>query len=784
MRYLNYAICLLPFFIANELYSQKVIEGKVIDSITEEPLAFVHIVTNSQSNKGYVTDINGKFSIPYNKKIQVFTLSYLGYEKKQYPVVNPGKLQIIPLKPISFNLKEVIVRPGKNPALVVMKKALRNIEKNNPGNFPPFSCNAYNKTIVDFNVNKEKLADSAYKEHKDYFKTDERHFLITEKVSKKFYKNGKMAKEEIEAQRVSGFSDPDFSAFVTEVQPFHFYDPLVKLYENYYINPLSKAGLSNYTFVMKDTLTNGPDSIFIIEFMPSSLNKALLEGSIHIHSAQYAIKNVIAKPYIEELMALEIKQSYKEKNHQMLPSELSYELILKKYPSPKVGLKFTSISSLSGYQLKIDDSLLRSTAEPVVVYKKKSKADSILINRSRPKPLDLKEKTTYVKIDSIGKAHNFDGKLRFLNKVTLDKIPFGFFDLDITKIQQNKYQGMVLGPALYTNERISKNFSIGGFYTRSFKIKENNWGTSLKISPFENKETFFKAYYRYEHQEPGQYEFVKKPRKYFRKWMVENMYRIEEKGFELVHKIPYTNIELQMNRQTIGFDSSANTTDFEEFALKIRFAYKENIVKSFNYKIRKSDYPILYLNFSSSDIPFLHNRYQYNKLLLALEYELHNQKLGITEFWLEGGTLIGEAPYYKLFYGKGTSSKYYPLFIKHKFQSMGMYNYAGSEFFHVFINHKPVKALYYHKFSEPKPVITHSMGWGNQNAMKEMNLPVKEYSKGYFENGLVVKNVLKVNYFNFFFMGLGAGAFYHYGEYSRADFQENLTYKLSFNILF
>lgn len=784
MHYINYTICLLLILITNELYSQKAIEGKVVDSLTGEPLAFVHIVTNTQSKKGYVTDINGRFSIPYNNKIHSLTVSYLGYEKKRFPVHDPGKFQVIPLKPTSFNLKEVIIRPGKNPALVVMKKAIKNIEKNNPDNFQSFSCNAYNKTIVDFNVNKENLTDSSYKKYKDHFKTNERYFLISEKISKKFYKNGKMAREEIEAQRVSGFSKADFSAFVTEVQPFHFYDPLVKLYENYYVNPLSKAGLSNYKFVMKDTLMDGTDSIFMIEFVPSSFNKSLLEGSIHIHSGQYAIKNVIAKPHIEELVALEIKQSYKEKNQHMLPSELSYELILKKYPNPKVGLKFTSISKLSGYQLTINDSILRETAEPVVVYKEKSKADSVLIEKYRPKPLNTKEKTTYIKIDSIGKARNFDGKLRFLNKLTLDKIPFGFLDLDITKIQQNKFQGMVLGPALYSNERISKHFSIGGFYTRSFKIKEDNYGTSLKVTPLKNKETFIKAYYRNEHQEPGQYEFVKKPRKYFRSWMVENMYHIEEKGFEFRHKIPYTNIQLQLNRQTIGFDSSANKTDFEEFTWKIRFAYKEDIVKSFNYKIRKSDYPILYLNFNSSDLPFLNNRYRYHKLLLALEYKLHNQKLGITEFWLEGGTIIGEAPYYKLFYAKGTSSKYYPLFIKHSFQSMGMYHYAGSEFFHVFINHKPVKALYYHKFSEPKPVITHSMGWGNLNAMKEKNLPVKGYSKGYYENGLVIKNVLKVNYFNFFFMGLGAGAFYHYGEYSRADLQENLTYKVSFNILF
>ena len=58
----------------------------------------------------------------------------------------------------------------------------------------------------------------------------------------------------------------------------------------------------------------------------------------------------------------------------------------------------------------------------------------------------------------------------------------------------------------------------------------------------------------------------------------------------------------------------------------------------------------------------------------------------------------------------------------------------------------------------------------------------KTLESGYYESGLIIDNILRVNILNLFYFGLGAGAFYRYGYYSFEKPIDNAAFKASFKV--
>ncbi|MFM1875388.1 MAG: hypothetical protein RL266_1125, partial [Bacteroidota bacterium] len=58
-------------------------------------------------------------------------------------------------------------------------------------------------------------------------------------------------------------------------------------------------------------------------------------------------------------------------------------------------------------------------------------------------------------------------------------------------------------------------------------------------------------------------------------------------------------------------------------------------------------------------------------------------------------------------------------------------------------------------------------------------LEIKDMRKGYYETGLVIEDIIKVN-----LIGIGGGVFYRYGAYAFSDQFDNLAFKLSMKLGF
>ena len=135
------------------------IMGTISDSATGEPLPFVNLVFKG-TTIGVTSDFEGKFAIETTKPGDTLVATFIGYRKKSLPVVK-GKFQVIDFALSSENilLEDVIIRPGINPAEVLLEKIIKNKPLNNPDHFEAYQYEAYTKIELDANNITEKFKE-------------------------------------------------------------------------------------------------------------------------------------------------------------------------------------------------------------------------------------------------------------------------------------------------------------------------------------------------------------------------------------------------------------------------------------------------------------------------------------------------------------------------------------------------------------------------------------------------------------------------------------------------
>ncbi len=113
--------------------SEKIrISGIVIDSVTQKPLPYAHLLIKN-SGSGTISNIIGRFSFQIANKNKGFNLefSFIGYESQTItiPAENTENL-IIKLKPRPYALADIYVLPNGNEAVDIVKRAVKNIKRN------------------------------------------------------------------------------------------------------------------------------------------------------------------------------------------------------------------------------------------------------------------------------------------------------------------------------------------------------------------------------------------------------------------------------------------------------------------------------------------------------------------------------------------------------------------------------------------------------------------------------------------------------------------------------
>ena len=233
------------------------VKGKVFDSGTGQPLAFVNILMND-GQQGGTSDIDGAFELKSNEPVEILKFSYVGYYPQTWYAGEgrTDKLRI-GLERLSVELREVQIFPGINPAHRIINNVIDNRDKNDPEKLKSFSYTSYDKMI--FTIEKADslrqidttFLSSGEKELVDFI--SDKNIFIMETVSERKFLHPDRNYENVIATKVSGFKDPIFVFLISQIQSTSFYNEMIRIANMNYVNPISKGSTRKYYFPIEDT---------------------------------------------------------------------------------------------------------------------------------------------------------------------------------------------------------------------------------------------------------------------------------------------------------------------------------------------------------------------------------------------------------------------------------------------------------------------------------------------------------------------------------------------------
>ncbi len=815
----NFLFCVLVLICFNAYSQNRNIEGVVNDAKTGKPLPFVNITVNN-TKTGTSSDIDGKFRLKVPQKGSLL-FSFIGYKSKTVLLDTlKGNFIQLSLNEDISRLNEVDVFPGENPAHRIIQNAVDHRQLNDPLNLNSFAYKSYSKFIVSLNIDSlNPKADNVEVVKKDtsYTQIDSSDFelisfmekqdlFLMENVTERKFLAPSRDNETVIANKTSGFKNPTFALIATELQSFSFYEDYIRITGNEYLNPITPGSTKRYFFLLEDTLYNSAsDTIFIISFRPRpDYGFKPLKGLLYINTSSWAIQNVLAEPFENEGVEVKIEQLYQRFDETWFPVQLNADLIFQSISINGIKPFATLRTYLS--DININTSLKRRDIERVDISINTNDSALKVIDQYRVNPLSDKDLETYRVIDSLGEAENLDRRLGNLGTLLQGEIPLWWVDLELSKLfNYNTYEGYRLGLGGHTNNRLSRLFSIGGYFAYGFKDETWKYGTNAELILSSKVNLKLKGGYSFEILESGGLNFIQKPSRSllennYRRLYIENWDETEQlwTGIEY-HPIPQVQTEWRLQNETrniVDEEYSFQQTEgdiifspasfsYTEFVGSIRYAPKEEYIRIpdgiFTFK---RAFPVFYLQYTQGFEGLWSGEYSYQKIDFSIEYQLRSISLGKTILTLWAGKVFNDVPYSKLYVHQANminsnsfSDRLLSIVDGNSFETMRFNEFLSDQYIRFTWRQDFGSRLFRKGSFKPGFSLVNRFAIGDiANPLSHRGIEFSSIIDGYFESGFEFRNLLRSN-----FSGFGLGVFYRYGAYTLPEFADNLAIKLNFS---
>ena len=280
------------------------INGLLVDSITNEPLPFAAVFLKG-SDRGTMTDENGRFDINTSVNFINVSVSLMGYNNKEVFVTKGESNNItIQLVPTGVALNELVVKPKKekyskknNPAVAFAKRVMAKKKQYDPKNHPYYSFEKYYKLtcgLTGFSNDKESWILKKFKFLHEFMDTSEvsgKRILpmsIKERVSTESYRlNPESHKEYIKGVKRAGidevFDEESIQRFLEDVfREINIFSNDVTFMQNRFVSPLSNIGTDFYKYYLNDTFTINGVKCIDLSFSPFNPQSFGFNGRIYV----------------------------------------------------------------------------------------------------------------------------------------------------------------------------------------------------------------------------------------------------------------------------------------------------------------------------------------------------------------------------------------------------------------------------------------------------------------------------------------------------------------------
>ncbi len=772
------------------------VRGKITDAKTGEPLPLVNVVFKG-SFVGVTTDFDGVYSIETREAVEELQASFVGYIPQSRKVV-PGAYNTIDFKlePQSFDLEEIKVTPGENPAHAILRKVSQNKKKNNPDRIQSYFCNTYTKMELDLTNVKPGFKNKKLQknfgfifDHIDTSVVTGKAYLpvMISEASADYYfrKSPSLSREIVKASRISGIEeDYTLAQFTGHLHAnFNLYDNYIDIFEVRFASPLSDHGLMYYKYFLVDSMQIEGRKTYKIRFHPKSFSTPVLDGEVNIDSLSWALQSAHVK-MMKGLNVNWIRHLVLENTNQLLADSVWFPKQDRLFADFSIVMSDSSkvVSFLGHRQVDYSHVVLNPVIPEkvlkldnnVIIDKAVLKNDDSYWDTIRPYALSKQEKEIYQMVDSIKNVPLYQNIY-----TVISTIMGGYYDTKYVGIGPyyklgsfNKLEGVRFQLGARTTEDFSKkirlfgyaaygtkdeNFKGGGGFTYSFKelptsqltlaFKHDVLQLGAGVNAFTTGNILSSVFSRGNNDRlsmVNQWDM-----QFEQEWRqgVSNTLAVQIRDVFPSRYVPFV-------KPDGGAMKSIQSTTLR---LNTRLSKNEIVIrKTFDKYSMGSDYPIVGVDLSMGVKGLFKNDYEFYRLEGNISYNFPVSPLGKSYMVLSGGKIFGKVPYPLLKLHEGNATYFYD---QYAFSCMNYYEFA-SDLWASFIWEHHFKGFFLGKIPLMKRlkwrevfifkgligILTDKNNGSLADTRAYLLFPegMSSVSKPYFETGIGIENIFRV----------------------------------------
>ena len=780
---------------------ETIVIGKIQDRRNKEALPFVSVGFKGTRN-GTTTDFEGNFKMKTTEPADSIVVTYVGY-KKYTKKIKRGQTQniLIELSESNSELRELVIKPGINPALRIVNNARKYREKNDLGNLSSYQYDSYNKVDISLNNISDDIKNKTiFKPLKSLFdtanqmKNEEGKYIlpmfISETFSQYFYnKEPSKSKELMLASTSTGIGIGDKS-FITDLMgasllQINFNSNFVRLLAKDFISPLSNVAHTYYVFTLLDSMDIDNRKCYKIKLNLRREQDLGFLGHIWIEDSTWALKRIdveISKyANINFIDRLKIQQEFVQTSAgSFIPFKNRFVIDIAQVTEKSAGMIAKIYNSFSN--IKVNETKPSSFFDvQVEQVANVENNDTAYWASKRPEAFTGIEKQMFVMVDSIRNLPVIQTYIDVVRIVVEGYKRIGGIDWGpyVFLYGHNNIEGDRVRLGFKTNHFFSKKWVLKSYLAYGFGDNEWKYGFGADYITNRKKWSVLSGQFKYDYDVIGvtndfgsgnnnsnlfqaiaifgtgmrfnsthetKLTYFTNPK---RDWSFR--FNIQHNTFK-----PLGDFIFAYNNDNAGvLDAFRNT----QASVDVRWAYQEEMVVRGNNRLRmkRSRLPELTVSYTHGFKGILNSNFDYDKLQLGIIQHANTGVLGTGDIHIIAGKIFGRLPYPLLDVARGNQTFIYSDL---NYSLMNYYEFVSDEYLHfsyvqhfegLFFNRIPlvrdwklrnfafVKSAYGGRSTDDKTIMPET------NKEGKVLTKVKDFEgKPYLEMGYGIENIFRI----------------------------------------
>lgn len=699
------------------------VRGQVTDG-NGVPLRFVSVVFPG-TTVGITTDEQGVYALETRDTVSRVQASMIGYATRTRPVT-PGIFNRVDfvLEAVEFDIGQVVITPGENPAFPILDGVLRNRSRNDPDRHDSYRCRTYTKMELDLTNIRTKFRSRRLQRNFgfifDYVDTSALTgqpylpAMISEATADLYRsRNPEFKREVIRASRISGVEN-DFAVaqFTGGMHgDVNFYDNFIDLFNIRFASPLAEGGRSFYDYFLVDSTCREGRKVYKIRFHPKRTTTPVLDGEINIDSASFALVSATAR-MPRGVNVNWVRHLQLENENRRLPDgswfrardRVSAEFSVSGADSTKLT-SFLGTREVVYSDVRIGEPIpdeVRRMDNNVVIEKHDPGEDAEAYWETiRPYRLSDRERRIYNMVDSVQQVPLYRNIYTVINTLIA-----GYWNTKYIGIGPyyklgsfNDLEGFRMQAGLRTTSEFSRRVRLGGYVAYGTRDERVKGGGSLELA-FSRRLTrklTFVGHHDVVQLGAGQNALTESnilasilSRGDQRLSMVDRGEATYE--HEWRHGIS-TSVSVRMQRihgnryVPMVQPGGLPTEGISDAAVQvgIRLSKDEMVYRlPFDKHYLGTVYPVATLSFTAGIPGLLRHSPEYYRLVGSIRYRPDLPPIGYSEITVQGGRLFGRVPYPLLKLHEGNGTYFYDTYA---FSCMNYYEFASDTWVSWFWEH-------------------------------------------------------------------------------------------------